>query len=145
VAAQQGSDALDTALDALRRRDVSAHELRQRLERHAFTAAECDAALATLERTGILDDRRFAENRARSLAGRGAGDALVRHSLEEAGVAAELIDDAVDGIAPEAIRAQEIADRRGPGPKTARYLHRQGFSDETVTGVVAATNREELG
>jgi regulatory protein len=145
VPAQHGSGALDSALDALRRRDVSAHELRQRLERRAFTAAECEAALATLERTGILDDRRFAEGRARSLAGHGAGDALVRHSLEEAGVAAELIDDALNELAPEAIRAQEIADRRGPGPKTARYLHGKGFSDETVAAVVATTNREELG
>jgi regulatory protein len=139
------ADALEIALGALRRRDVSAYELRQRLERLGFTADECDAALETLERTGLLDDRRFAEGRARSLTDRGAGDALVRHALESAGIAADLIEHALHGLEPEAFRAQEIADRRGPGPKTARYLHGKGFSDETVAAVVATASREELG
>ena len=43
-------------------------------------------ALATLARTGLVDDRRFAEARARALAERGAGDALIGTISDSAGV-----------------------------------------------------------
>jgi len=137
--------AVDVALRALRHRDLSARELDERLQAKGFEESDRDDALATLERTGLLDDRRFAENRARSLAARGAGDAAIRHALATAGVASELLEDVFETIEPEAERARSIAARRGASPKTARYLSGKGFSEEVVAGVVAGRSADELG
>jgi regulatory protein len=137
--------AVDTALRALRHRDLSARELEQRLRAKGFEESERAEALETLERTGLLDDVRFAEARARSLAARGAGDAAIRHALGLAGVAREIADDALQALEPEAERANAIAARRGAGPKTARYLRGKGFSEEVVAGVVAGSSADELG
>jgi SOS response regulatory protein OraA/RecX len=137
--------AVDTALRALRHRDLSARELDLRLRVKGFEESERAEVLEALERTGLVDDARFAETRARSLAARGAGDAAIRHALGLAGVAREVADDAVSALDPEAERAGAIAARRGPGPKTARYLRGKGFSEEVVAGVVAGSNADELG
>lgn len=126
------ASALDTALRALRHRDLSATELERRLGARGFAEPEREEALATLRRTGVLDDRRFAESRAAALSDRGAGDALIRYDLERAGIDSELVEDALLLLAPEAERARRVVERRGPGPKTNRYLRGKGFSDETV-------------
>ena len=92
----------------------------------------------------MLDDRRFAESRAASLAGRGAGDALIRHTLASAGIATELVDQTLATVEPELERARAIVRRRGKGPKTARYLRGKGFCDDVV-GAVAGGSENELG
>jgi SOS response regulatory protein OraA/RecX len=56
----------------------------------------------------------------------------------------ELIDGALEAIEPEADRARRIVRRRGPGPKTARYLSGRGFSEEVVSGAVAEPRRDEV-
>jgi regulatory protein len=137
--------AVDTALRALRYRDLSVRELDERLRAKGFGESERDEAVATLERTGLLDDARFAEARARSLAARGAGDRAIRHALEAAGVPRETVDDAVEALSPESERAVSIVARRGPGPKTARYLRAKGFSEDAVAAVVAGVSEDELG
>jgi len=92
-----------------------------------------------------LDDARFAEVRARSLAERGAGDGRIRHELGRAGVASEAVGEALKALESEADRARSIVARRGSGAKTARYLHAKGFSDEVVANVVAGGYDDELG
>lgn len=137
-------DALDLALRALRQRDLSVRELEQRLEARGFPDAEREHAVDTLLRTGLLDDRRFAEGRASSLARRGAGDALIRHTLAAAGVTEEFVAGALETLEPETERARSVVARRGAGVKTARYLSGKGFSDDVV-GVIAAGHGDELG
>jgi regulatory protein len=137
--------AVEAALRALRHRDLSVRQLRDRLAAKEFTEAEREDAIERLVRTGVLDDVRFAEARARMLAGRGAGDALIRHELDAAGIGAELMDEALAGLEPEAVRAELVVDRRGGGPATARYLSRKGFSDDVVSSVVAGRHGNEIG
>ena len=140
-----GDAALECALRALHHRDRSVHELDERLRERGFAEAEREQAIEALVRTGLLDDSRFARLRATSLAGRGAGDALIRQALGRAGVAPEHIDEALGAIEPEAERARLVVVRRGPGPRTARYLSAKGFSDEVVVGAVAGEREDELG
>jgi SOS response regulatory protein OraA/RecX len=135
----------EAALRALRHRDLSVRELDERLRARGYDEAESDDAIDALVRTGVVDDTRYAESRARQLAGRGAGDVLIRHTLARAGVEAAVADDAILTVAPEAERARIIVERRGPGPKTARYLLGKGFSDEVVANVVASESGRELG
>ena len=141
----QSRSAVDAALASLGYRDLSERELEQKLAARGYSDEERAEALATLERTGLLDERRLAEARAASLAARGAGDALIRHALESAGVPGDLVDDAVAALEPEPERARAIVARRGPGAKTARYLAGKGFSADTVSDIVARSTPNEIG
>jgi regulatory protein len=137
--------AVDAALRALRHRDLSARELAERLRAKGFDEDAREDALDTLARTGLVDDARFAEARARSLAGRGAGNAAIRHALRGAGVEDAAAEDALATLEPEEERARTIVARRGAGAKTARYLRGKGFSDDVVAALVAAQSAQELG
>jgi regulatory protein len=140
---REPASAVDTALRALRHRDLSSCELEQRLRAKGFGESERAEALAMLERTGLLDETRFAEARARSLAARGAGDAAIRHALRVAGIPGELVEDALAALEPEPERARAIVERRGAGPKTARYLRGKGFADDVVAGVIAGVDADD--
>jgi SOS response regulatory protein OraA/RecX len=89
-------------------------------------------ALDTLERVGYVDDARFAAARAATLAGRGYGDAYVRHALEAEGVTADLVETAVAGLEPEAERAAGLAAGGARTAKLAAQLQRKGFGQEAL-------------
>jgi regulatory protein len=138
------SEAHEVALRSLGARDRSVQEVEERLAAAGVDEQERSRVLESLLRTGLLDDRRFAEGRASSLAGRGAGDALIRHELAAAGIEAELVEDVLGTLEPEIDRARTIVERRGPGARTARYLSAKGFSGDVV-GAVATGAADELG
>lgn len=131
------SAAVELALRSLRHRDRSAAQIDDQLAARGVSEDERVEALATLARTGLVDDRRFAETRADRLADRGAGNAFIRHDLLRAGVDGELVEHAISALEGERERAERIVARRGSGAKTARYLAGKGFSDEIVHAVVA--------
>ena len=81
-------EALAVATRALARREHSRRSLAERLQRAGIRESEADEVLAELERLGLLDDGRFALERARVLAERGKGDAAIRFDLERSGVSA---------------------------------------------------------
>ena len=138
-------DAREVALRALRGRDLSVSEVERRLDDHGFSEGERRAAVDALVRTGLVDDARLAERRASSLAERGAGDALIRHRLGDLRIDRDVVDAALGMLEPESVRAQRVVERRGAGPRTARYLAGKGFSEETVRDVVAMHRAGELG
>ncbi len=129
---QERERALDLAGRALARRDFSERGLRDRLARAGIEPAEAEEALAALGRAGLVDDRRFALQRAQALAERGKGNAAIRFDLEQQGISSELADEAVSGLEPELARAERVVARRGSGPKTARLLAQRGFDHEVV-------------
>jgi SOS response regulatory protein OraA/RecX len=131
------AEALEVAGRALRHRDLSRRRLAERLE-GAVPPAVAAESLATLERAGLVDDRRVALVRAESLAGRGYGDEAIRHRLRAEGLAEEVAEEAVAGLAPECERAGPLIERRGVGPRTARYLAGRGFGEEAVEAALGA-------
>jgi regulatory protein len=135
-----GDEALAVATRALARREHSARSLRERLLRTGVPEDDADAALEELQRVGLLDDRRFATERARVLAERGKGDAAIRFDLERAGVDGAEIESALGALEPESERASRIVERRGATPATARLLASRGF-DETVVEPLVAQER----
>jgi SOS response regulatory protein OraA/RecX len=138
-------DALEMALRALRHRDRSTAEVDRHLEARGVGESERQRVLETLGRTGLVDDHRYAEARASSLADRGAGDVLIRHDLLRAGVVTDIVDEALATLASERERAELIVARRGGGARTARYLAGKGFTDDVVHAVVAEWPGETLG
>jgi len=138
-------DAVECSLRALRHRDRTVLEIEKHLRARGFSDDDCVRAIETLHRTGLVNDERFAQARASSLAARGAGNALIAARLAEAGVAHELVNEALDAVEPEAARARRIVASRGASPKTARYLYGKGFSQDAVSAVVAEREGDELG
>jgi SOS response regulatory protein OraA/RecX len=124
--------ALARATRALSARARTRRALEERLERAGVTATTRDDALGTLERAGLVDDRRVAHDRAEALAARGYGDAAIRADLEREGVPSEPAAEAVAALRPERERARALA---GTGPPDARALRRlaaRGFDPDTV-------------
>jgi SOS response regulatory protein OraA/RecX len=130
------TEALSWAVRALRRRDLSRRSLEERLRGAGLNAEERRAALATLERAGLVDDARFALARGASLAERGYGDEAIRWTLEREGVDAELASRSIASLPPEQDRAAAVVERRGRGPATAAYLARRGFAEDAVADVL---------
>lgn len=125
------------ALGALARRDHSVASLDVRLSRAGVREPERREAVERARRAGLVDDARFAETRARLLADRGKGDALILDDLVRGGVDERDARAAVAVLEPERERARRIAARRGANVRTARLLAARGFTEETVGEVVA--------
>jgi regulatory protein len=121
----------------LRARDHTVASLERRLsERGAAPGVRRDT-LAAVQRAGLVDDNRFARERASVLATRGAGNDLIADDLERQGVADGEIRAALEALEPESVRAARIIESRGRTPKTARHLASKGFSEETLETFVA--------
>jgi regulatory protein len=133
----QRAEALAVATRALARREHSRRSLRERLLRARVSTEEADEVVEELLRLGLLDDGRFARERARVLAERGKGDAAIRFELEREGVDEAEIEAALAALDPERERAAQLVVRRGATPATARLLASRGFDEDVVAALVA--------
>lgn len=125
------AEALATAGRALARRDLSLAGVEDRLSRARVAPPARAAAVAALERAGIVDDERFARGRALSLAERGWGDAAIAARLEAEGVAAGQVAAGLDELPDEGTRAVQLVtglERR----KAWALLARRGFGEEAI-------------
>ena len=133
----QQPEALAVATRALARREHSRRSLRERLLRARVSAEEADTVVEELVRLGLLDDARFARERARVLADRGKGDAAIRFELDREGVDEAEIEAALAALDPERERAAQLVVRRGATSATARLLASRGFDEDVVAALVA--------
>jgi regulatory protein len=109
-------DAFTTALTLLSRRELSTHQLRERLARRKFEASEIDDVIHRLTRDRTLDDRRVALAAARMEAAiRRRGRRRVLQRVQQLGVSAAIAKAAVDEVFGEldedALLDQAIARR----------------------------------
>ncbi len=132
------ADATELALRALRHRSRSRTDLAQRLQRAGIEPDEREAALDRLTEAGLVSDDRFAEERARTLAQRGAGDELIRQDLRRQGVEHESAERAIAQLEAEDERASRIFQRSGGDAKAVRYLAGKGFSREILERLASA-------
>jgi regulatory protein len=140
-------------------------KVRRSAERHG-TDAEAGAAyvralIERLQRSGVLDDGRYAEGKAQSLRRRGGSARSIRAALTAKGVSREEVETALsaadDGtLSGEAdlVAARRLAQRRrlGPWRKRDRASHRMkdlaalgrgGFSYEIARQVIDGSAEEE--
>ena len=133
------------ALRVLRARDHTAASLEQRLAARGTSATVRRDTVEAAQRAGLVDDRRFALQRAEQLAARGSGDLLIGDDLERQGVPPELVRLAIAALEPEADRAGTIVEARGSSPKTARYLASRGFSEAALETIIANLAADAIG
>jgi len=141
-------------------RSVRAHQT----DREEGLAA-VDDLIVRFRRSGLLDDRAYAEARARTLRAKGMPSCVVRGKLRQKGVAEDDVDAglaAVDGDTDDAdfVAAVNFARRRRLGPfrraevvgearpetgeKDLAILARAGFRYDVARRILAAATPEEL-
>lgn len=141
--AEPSESALRLAVKALSRRELSTAELTARLARAGIDADDAEAAVEHLREAGYLSDARAASERARVLAARSLGDAAIAADLARRGVPRDEIQIALDDLAPEPERAQELVRRYVDGGSLARALRSKGFSGDTIEAVLASAVADE--
>jgi SOS response regulatory protein OraA/RecX len=124
--------ALAAATRSLAASDRSQQALEQRLALAGHPAAAREAAIATLDRAGLLDDARVAESRAELLARRGYGDAAIRADLRRRLIPAEAAADAIAALEPELDRARRLLREQAITPAVLRRFAGRGFSRDTL-------------
>ena len=138
----------DQALRLLAARAHFRGELAAKLKARRYDAEEIAATLERLADRGWLDDAAAARSFVAQRQRQGLGKARLRAELQKRGAPADVIDDALAGVAEddELARAREAAARwrrgsrpAGPAGKAAlaRHLDRRGFARGTVMAVVA--------
>ena len=148
----------ERALRLLAVRSRSRAELQQRLERAGFEPEEVEVAIADLERVGLVDDERFAQELAEHHRRRGDGRRVGLAALRVKGVDRSLAERVVEESQPEdeAERAAEVASRRLPRlrglePEVRRrrlfdFLLRRGYDFEIARSAAErALAEEEVG
>ncbi|MCL4316198.1 MAG: recombination regulator RecX [Gammaproteobacteria bacterium] len=139
------TDAKQTALASLARREHSAFELRRKLLDKGHDPAEIDQVLAGLIRDKLLSDERYTEAYINSRVLKGYGPRYITAALRERGVSNELIQQSVDGNNP--VWQQRAAEARRkrfgvlPGDyrekaRQMRFLEARGFSAEQIRAVL---------
>jgi len=149
------ASAKDRALGLLAVRWRSRVELERRLRTAGFDSEEIAAAIADLERAGLVDDERFARAVVSDRAGRRlSGDRAIRSALRAQGVGAEVADRALRDAGDEGERALALARRRagrltGSDPAAAYrrlfgLLVRRGFGPQVAREACRHALREAL-
>jgi regulatory protein len=130
------------AIGLVARRDFGSRELKGRLAEAGYESGAAEDAVSDLQDQRLVDDARYAESAVASRVARGQGPIRIALELRRAGVAAELIEAAVEAGSPEwADRAHALRRRRfGAAPpadpkertRQVRFLLYRGFSSEHV-------------
>jgi regulatory protein len=136
------------ALRLLSVRSRSRNDLRQRLLKAGHAAEVVDPLLQRLQETGLLDDRRYASERARTLGERrGYGPRKIRAELGRQGLDREVLQEALEGAYAgqdvsalmrglvvrrfgEEVLAREAEPKRRQ--RAQRYLLARGFEPDKV-------------
>ena len=141
--------ALDLAYKALNRRERTVYELRAHLEGKLVEPVAIDAAVAELERAGLLDDARFAARFAedKRLLERWGAERIERELLRR-GVARDLVETAVaardredelgSALALHAERVRELPADDRARDRAWRMLVRKGYEPELAYDAVRA-------
>jgi regulatory protein len=90
------TEAFNSAMRLLARRDHGASELSQKLTRKGFHSEEASHAVAECHRLGLQNDSRFIEHYAAYRMGRGYGPLKITQELKAKGIEAELIQSVLE-------------------------------------------------
>ncbi|MEQ8666861.1 MAG: regulatory protein RecX [Rhodospirillales bacterium] len=117
--------------------------------------------IGRFERSGLLDDRRFAESRARSLHERGISVRMIRSRLMAKGIAPDIIDDALQSLGDDIgdlnmaaavryARRRRLGVYRNPESRAERRekdlaaMARAGFGYDTARRIVDAEDTDDV-
>jgi len=159
---RQSNACRETALSLLDRRPHGHDELRRKLAQREFSPADIEAVLTDLTRLGLLDDLAYAKAccAERSQGTRALGRTRLGLELRRRGLAAGVVEEALDAVAGEADGEEEFARALDVGrrkwrsirPRTElrqaqarlyRFLQSRGFAAGTCHRVLESLAREK--
>lgn len=120
-------------------RHVLQRRAKRRLQAKALepaTLAEIDSVIGSLQKLGLIDDNRFAENRTAALVGKGLSRRRIADGLKSKGVAKDAIDRFVTTDIDELAQALRFIERKRLGA-----WRRGGMTPETRRKDLAALTR----
>ena len=129
------------AVELLARRDFASGELRDKLASQGYDRALAAEAVAELAAGGIVNDARYAESFVAYHGDRGQGPVRIAADLRALGLAAELIDAALQAGPDWRARAGEarirkfgleMPESRAASARQARFLQYRGFSSDHI-------------
>lgn len=114
------------AIDILSRRDNSVREMRQKLKKKGVGEDEIEDTIMWLQGKKLLDDKVFAQRKAESiLRTKLCGPKYVENKLREAGIASEIIEEVLDGLATQ----EEWKDRGRRAVEQWKKIHPKHADD----------------
>lgn len=123
-------------------RDYSSKKMAEKLAKLRFTSETIEVTLIRLRQEGALSDTRFAASRTNSLINRGKGPRAIQAKLKEAGLAKEMVTNALAALEIDwTQRARALLTRKfGDLPpkdhkdwaRRARFLIARGFDEASV-------------
>lgn len=132
----------------LSRRMYTKKEIINKLKKKRFSEDVLNSAIATVERYGYIDDKRFAEEWIRSRRHK-EGNLSLRYELLSKGIEREIIDEVLDqfkdgqdemdialSLAYRRIELYRNDDPKSVMRKIYNFLIRHGFSSETAYKVI---------
>ena len=142
--------ALNNAYALLRQRPRSVYEIRNRLRLKGYADPLIEDIVASLERTGDLDDERFARFWVESrMHMNPAGDVVLRHELKRNGISDGIIETVLTekaekydeyelalSMAKDRFERLKKLDRRKATKRIYDYLLRRGFKYDNIRKVV---------
>ena len=138
--------AYQSAMNMLARREHSVFELTRKLQQKDFPSILINEVIETLLADNLLSDERYAEAYIRMRSARGYGLQRIRLEMKERGVAAHLIDDAIEqsdvdwyALAND-VRDRKFGEQRPEEfelrAKQMRFLQYRGFSHAQINAAV---------
>jgi regulatory protein len=137
----------------LARRDFCSSELLQTLVAQGFENDTAQTVLGQLIERGYVNDERYALQFVSYHAERGLGPRRIQRELEQRGVAADLIETALEGGADWGQLARELRIRRfglalpqrwPDKARQARFLQYRGFSNDHIRAALGSEAIAEL-
>jgi len=137
------------AVRLLAGRELSAGDIRRKLQSRRYESAPIDAVIGRLTERGMLSDDRFVTAFISQHSQRGHGPGRIRAELRQRGVAPEVIDEHLrtaevdwDAIATQ-VRERKF--RGSPGSraeraKQSRFLQYRGFSSEQIRAAMGKSS-----
>jgi len=90
------SDVFEQAVRLLARREHSVFELKQKLAKKGYGCNDIEHAIAECQKQGYQSDDRYVEQFCRYRVGQGDGPLKIKHSLQQKGIAKNLIHHHLD-------------------------------------------------
>lgn len=139
--------AKDKALSYLSLRDYASGELYEKL-RQKFDEHSAAAAVAEMQRLGLVNDENFARHRAKYLAGQNRSAREIRQKLAQKGIDREMAEQAVEALAHSdedacyALLQKSYLKKLAAGEtqKVLAALARRGFSYGAAKAAIARCN-----
>jgi regulatory protein len=135
-------------MNCLARREYGKAELLTRLTAGGFEPETARAAVERLAGEGLQDDRRFAASFIQSRIGQGKGPVRIRLDLQQRGIDAALVQEALEECREDWAELARRVRQRKFGPDTPadfrekarqmRFLQYRGFEPDQVQAAVSA-------